>query len=191
MWTSQEKKDYNYITILSKRQYSCSVQRRFEAERSFPVFISIVKQHLLIMQKSKGHPILVQTCISRRIKRDNTTMQRTRELHLSSFIGKQQNCHFVASCRQVFHAISAIYIQPAGGVLAISSKEVILIFQFVYGCMIMPIALIHEEIKGHAVASQRCQRVQLVRESHSFFRKTAKKNRIDQYCGGTSQKPPE
>ena len=35
--------------------------------------------------------------------------------------------------------------------------------------MILPVAFLHEEIKGHAVASQCCQRIQLVREGDSFF----------------------
>ena len=35
--------------------------------------------------------------------------------------------------------------------------------------MALPVAFLHEEIKGHAVESQRCQRVQLVRESDSFL----------------------
>ena len=37
--------------------------------------------------------------------------------------------------------------------------------------MALAVAFLHEEIKGHAAASQRCQRAQLVRESDSFFRK--------------------
>ena len=105
---------------------------------------------------------------------------------------KKKSRHFVASCRQVFHAISALYIEPAGGVLAkniVSSEVVIIILQFVYDCMILLVAFLHEEIKGHARAEKpvlrisawscRCKSTLSTRStSQGKRRQRKKKNRV-------------